>query len=183
MGPATDTCKSDNFVHTPGSSIHKHDPKAACSPCNVLIGANSHQARYVTAAAPPTHGGRGGCGVLAANCSNCFTSSGSQVYSRDSVFIAATRAGIPTPQPLALSAMEPGKPSTSARTSARHAPGENLLQRYKCETWLIGTYCRGIDHLRGPERQLTPFLERARRTAHQCSQAHCKSQSTHSRGS
>ena len=42
VGPATDTCflqQSNNFVRTSGSSVHNHDPKAACSPCSVLISA------------------------------------------------------------------------------------------------------------------------------------------------
>ena len=70
-------------------------------------------------------GGRGACGVLAANCYNCFDSSDSEVLHRDIVSTAATRAGAPTPQPVAVPVMEPGKPSTSARTPARHSPGEN----------------------------------------------------------
>ena len=121
-------------------------------------------------------GGRGGCGVLAANCYYCFDSSDSEVLHRDIVSIAATCAGAPTPQPVAVPVMEPGKPSTSARTPARHAPGEKLQQKYKCEPWLIRMYCCRIIHPDRPERQLTAWPEHAVGAAQRCSQAHCKSQ-------
>ena len=121
-------------------------------------------------------GGRGGCGVLAANCYNCFDSSDSEVLHRDIVSTAAMCAGAQTPQPVAVPVMEPGKPSTSARTPARHAPGEKLQQKYKCEPWLIRMYCRRIIHPDRPERQLTAWSEHAVGAAQRCSQAHCKSQ-------
>ena len=121
-------------------------------------------------------GSRGGCGVLAANCCNCCNSSDSEVLHREIVSTAAMRAGAPTPQPVAVPAMEPGKSSTSARTPARHAPGEKLQQKYKCEPWLIRMYCRRISHPDRPERQLTAWPEHAVGAAQRCSQAHCKSQ-------